>query len=100
VYTSHAKDTMEGKPFKNFVRGGLKDGFVKMSPYGKAVSAAARTKADGIKAAMLKGTFEIFKGPLKDNTGKEVIPAGTTIKQIDPVLESMNYLVDGVIGKV
>ena len=29
---------MEGKPFKNFVRGGLKEGFVKMSPYGKAVS--------------------------------------------------------------
>ena len=100
VYTMHAKDAMEGKPFKNFVRGGLKDGFVKMSPYGKAVSATAKTKADGIKAAMLKGTFEIFKGPLKDNTGKEVIPAGTTIKQVDPVLESMNYLVDGVIGKV
>jgi len=100
VYTSHAKDTMEGKPFKNFVRGGLKDGFVKMSPYGKAVSAAAKTKADSIKAAMLKGSFEIFKGPLKDNTGKEVIPAGTTIKQTDPVLEGMNYLVDGVIGKV
>jgi simple sugar transport system substrate-binding protein len=100
VYTAHVKDAMEGKPFKNFVRGGLKDGFVKMSPYGKAVSDAAKKKADGVKAAMMKGEYVIFKGPLKDNTGKEVIAAGTSLKQTDPVLESMNYLVEGVVGKV
>ena len=41
----------------------------------------------------------IFKGPLKDNTGKMVIPAGTEHKQTDVVLEQMNYLVAGVIGK-
>jgi simple sugar transport system substrate-binding protein len=100
VYNMHSKDAMSGTPFKNFVRGGLKDGFVRMSPYGKAVSAPAKAKADAVKAAMLKGSFEIFKGPLKDNTGKVVIPAGTTQSQTDPVLEQMNYLVDGVIGKV
>jgi simple sugar transport system substrate-binding protein len=100
VYNMHSKDAMSGAPFKNFVRGGLKDGFVRMSPYGKAVSAPAKAKADSIKAAMLKGSFEIFKGPLKDNTGKVMIPAGTTQSQTDPVLEEMNYLVDGVIGKV
>jgi simple sugar transport system substrate-binding protein len=37
---------------------------------------------------------------LKDNTGKEVIPAGKAFKQTDPVLEQMNYLVEGVVGKV
>jgi simple sugar transport system substrate-binding protein len=100
VYTEHVKDAMEGKPFKNFVRGGFKEGFVKMSPYGKAVSDAAKKKADGIKAQMMKGDYAIFKGPLKDNTGKEIIPAGKAFVQTDPVLEQMNYLVDGVIGKV
>ena len=49
---------------------------------------------------MMKGDFVIFKGPLKDNTGKIVIAAGTAQKQTDPVLEQMNYLVEGVIGKV
>ena len=49
---------------------------------------------------MLAGSFDIFKGPLKDNTGKTVIPAGTTYKQTDLVLEGMNYLVEGVVGKV
>ena len=99
-YTQHVKDAQSGAPFKNFVRGGLKEGFVKMSPYGKAVSDAAKKKADGIHAAMMKGDYAIFKGPLKDNTGKEVIAAGTVMKQTDPMLEQMNYLVEGVIGKI
>jgi len=49
---------------------------------------------------MMTGDYVIFKGPLNDNTGKVVIPAGTSLKQTDPVLEGMNYLVEGVAGKV
>ncbi len=89
-----------GKPHPNFVRGGLKDGFVKSSPYGSMVPEAAKKQAEGVRAAMLKGAFDIFKGELKDNTGKVVIPKGTALKQTDPVLEGMNYLVAGVVGKV
>jgi basic membrane protein A and related proteins len=100
VYSMHIKEAMAGAPFKNFVRGGLKDGFVRMSAYGKAVPDAAKKKADGIKAMMMKGDYAIFKGPLKDNSGKTVIAAGTSLKQTDPILEQMNYLVEGVIGQV
>ena len=99
-YTLHVKDAMAGAPFKNFIRGGLKEGYVKMSPYGKAVSDTAKKKADGVHAAMMKGDYAIFKGPLKDNAGKEVIASGASLKQTDPVLEQMNYLVEGVIGKI
>ena len=99
-YTMHVKDAQAGKPLVNFLRGGLKDGFVKPSAYGKAVSEAARKRADAAKAQMMKGDFVIFKGPLKDNTGKTVIAAGIAQKQTDVVLEQMNYLVEGVIGKV
>jgi basic membrane protein A and related proteins len=98
-YTLHVKDAQAGKPLVNFLRGGLKDGFVKPSAYGKAVSEAARKQADAAKARMMKGDFVIFKGPLKDNTGKTVIAAGVAQKQTDVVLEQMNYLVEGVIGK-
>jgi len=99
-YTVHVQDAQSGKPLVNFLRGGLKDGFVKSSPYGKAVSEAARKSADGVKARMMKGEFVIFKGPVKDNTGKTVIDTGVSHKQTDVVLEQMNYLVEGVIGKV
>ena len=89
-----------GKPHPNFVRGGLKEGFVKSSAYGPSVSEAARKQADAVRAAMLADKFDIFKGELKDNTGKVVIPAGKVYKQTDVALEGMNYLVEGVIGKV
>jgi simple sugar transport system substrate-binding protein len=99
-YTTHVKDAMAGKPMVNFMRGGLKEEFVKTSPYGKAASDHARKAADGIKAQMMAGGYAIFKGPLKDNTGKTVIDTGVTHKQTDVVLEQMNYLVEGVVGRV
>lgn len=99
-YTEHVKAALAGTPMNNFLRGGLKEGFVKPSAYGKSASEAARKNADDVKAQMMKDQFAIFKGPLKDNTGKTVVPAGTIHKQQDIVLEQMNYLVEGVIGKV
>jgi simple sugar transport system substrate-binding protein len=89
-----------GKPHPNFIRGGLKEGYVKMSAYGPAVTDAARKNADDIKGKMIAGTFDIFKGPLKDNKGNTVIAAGKTLKQTDLELEKMNYLVEGVVGSI
>ena len=99
VYTDYVKWIQGGKPYPHLLRGGLKDGFVKVSPYGKAVSADAKKKADAAKAKFMAGTMIVYKGPLKDNTGKIVIPAGTELKQTDLALESMDYLVEGVLGK-
>jgi simple sugar transport system substrate-binding protein len=47
----------------------------------------------------MAGTMVIYKGPLKDNTGKEIIAKGVELKQTDIKLESMDYLVEGVVGK-
>lgn len=88
-----------GKPHPNFLRGGLKEGYVKTSAYGPMVPEAARKHADAIKELMLKDQFSIFKDGLKDNNGKVVVPKGQSIHQTDIVLEQMNYLVEGVIGK-
>jgi simple sugar transport system substrate-binding protein len=99
VYTDYVTMVQAGKAYPHLLRGGLKEGFVKVSPYGKAVSAAAKKKADAAKAKFMAGTMVVYKGPLKDNTGKVVIPAGTEEKQTDIALEKMDYLVDGVVGK-
>jgi basic membrane protein A and related proteins len=99
VYTDYVKWIQAGKTYPHLLRGGLKEGFVKVSPYGKAVSADAKKKADAAKAKFMAGTMVVYKGPLKDNTGKVVIAAGTEQKQTDIALESMDYLVEGVVGK-
>ena len=99
-YTAQIKAAQAGTAMPNFLRGGLKDGYVKLSPYGAAVGATAKAKADEIKAAMLKGTYVIFKGGLKDNKGATVIATGTNLDQFNPELEKMNYLVEGVLGSI
>jgi basic membrane protein A len=84
----------------HLVRGGFSSGYIKVSPYGAAVSDAVKAKADEAKAKLTAGTLVIYAGPMKDNTGKEIIPAGTQHAQTDITLESMNYLVQGVKGKL
>ena len=68
----------------NLLRGGLKDGYVKMSAYGPAVGDAAKKKADEIKAAMMKGGFVIFKGALKDNKGDDRHPGRHQPRPVRP----------------
>lgn len=98
AYKTMIDAAQSGKPHPNFLRGGLKEGYVKMSPYGAMVSDTAKKNADGIKSRMVADKFDIFKGPLKDNKGNIVIAAGKAFKQTDIELEKMNYLVEGVLG--
>ncbi len=97
VYKYYVEKIQKGEPFEHLLRGGFKEGFIKMSAYGPAVSDAAKAKADEAKKKFMDGTLLIYSGPLKDNAGKEVIPAGTQLAQRDLKLESMGYLVDGCI---
>jgi basic membrane protein A and related proteins len=98
VYTDMIKTFQSGGTIKNFVRGGLADGFIKMSPLGKAVSDPARKQFESVKTDIMKGGYSIIKGPLKDNKGKVIATVGQSFKETDVALEKMNYLVEGVIG--
>jgi basic membrane protein A and related proteins len=100
VYKQFVGDMQGGKPLPNFVRGGLTEGFVKMSPYGPGLSAAGRKNVDTVKAEILKGGYSVFKGPMKDNKGNMVVPAGKAYPETAVELESMNYLVEGVNGAI
>ncbi len=56
-----------------------------------------------MKADLTAGKYVIFKGPLKDNTGKVAIAAGQELIQsnaTDTKLEAMNFLVEGVQGSL
>ena len=98
LYPRLVKMYTAGETIPNFYRGGLKEGLVKVSPYGVMVGEAARKHADDVKAKLLAGGYTIFKGPITDNRGKTVVAAGVERSQTDPELEKMDYLVEGVIG--
>lgn len=98
VYENYATMIKDKKTIPNLIRGGIKEGIITTSPYGKAVSSKAKKHADKVKADFMKGKMVVYKGPIKDNKGKMVIPAGKSYKQTDIWLESMDWLVEGVIG--
>jgi basic membrane protein A and related proteins len=98
VYTGMVETVKAGGTIDNFVRGGLADGFVKMSDLGPAVSDAGRRQFEATKADILKGGFAVIKGPLSDNRGNTIATAGQAFEETDVALESMDYLVEGVIG--
>lgn len=98
VYTDYVNMIKAGSPLPHLLRGGIKEGLVKVSNYGPAVSAKTIELADAAKAKFMAGAMVIYKGELKDNKGNVVIPAGTQLLQTDIKLEAMDYLVAGVIG--
>ncbi len=98
LYPKFVKTFVAGETISNFYRGGLKEGLIKPSAYGPTVGEAARKHADEVKAKLMAGGFVIFKGPLTDNRGKTVIAAGKEHGQTDPMLERMDYLLEGVVG--
>ena len=58
------------------------------------VAAAAKKAMEGVRS----GKIKIFAGPLKDNTGKQVIGTGEELD--DGALWGMNYYLEGVNGKI
>jgi simple sugar transport system substrate-binding protein len=98
VYTDFVKKAQAGEKLGNFVRGGLKDGFVKMSPLGPAVPEAGRKQFETTLGDIMAGGFSVFKGGIKDNKGNVVVAEGKSFPEDAIELESMDYLVEGVVG--
>jgi len=89
----------KGERLPPFVIGGYDKGYVASSPFGAGANQAAIKAAQSAIQAMKTGT-PIFVGPIKDNAGKLVIPAGTTYGPYAPELFKTNYLIEGVIGSI
>jgi basic membrane protein A len=98
VYTDMVSKTMVGETIPNFVRGGLADGFIKMSPLGAGNSDAARAQFEAVKAEIIAGGFAAIKGPMNDNNGNQIVADGEALVETDVAVESMDYLVEGVLG--
>ena len=57
-----------------------------------------RSKMEEVKAGLKDGSFVIWKGPIVDNTGKEVLAKDEVAD--DELLGGINFYVKGVEGKV
>jgi simple sugar transport system substrate-binding protein len=77
---------------------GIKEGMNEFVKVNENIPAPARAKMEEAKAYLIANPAAVFRGPLKDNTGKEVLPAGAVGDE--KFRSEMNFYVEGVEGKV
>ncbi|MGE5260179.1 MAG: hypothetical protein ACM3MH_04785 [Actinomycetota bacterium] len=89
----------KGGTLPNFVTGGYDKDYVRSSPFGAGATPEAINAAKTAVQRM-KDEDAIFVGPIRDNTGKEVVPAGTAYGPYADELQHTDYLIEGVIGSI
>ena len=98
-YLRRVKAAINGTWKTGFYYGSINDGFTKLAPYGPKVSAKTKKLIAAKQKAIQSGKFYEFEGPLYDQKGKLMVPAGKRLKVL-PDLYSMQWLVRGVIGNI
>ncbi|MEA2932310.1 MAG: basic rane protein [Actinomycetota bacterium] len=104
LYTDIVKTALAGSftgsKYNGNYRVGLKTGdnpFVQ-SKYGPSVSEETKAQIEAAKVAIAKPDGSPFKGPVLDQDGKTVFPAGTTPDYV--AIEGQTFFVQGVVGKL
>jgi basic membrane protein A and related proteins len=100
-YTARAKSVLDGSWKSGAVWGGIKDGMVRVEGFGTKVPQGVQDEVLAAQkdiAAGKRHPFVAEKHPVKDTEGRIVIkPMGALT---DPEILAMNYLVEGVLGKI
>jgi basic membrane protein A and related proteins len=95
-YLRRVKAAMDGTWKTGFYYGTLKDGMMSLAPFGPKVTAKTKAMIATRRAEIVSGKFHVYGGPIYDQTGKLVVPKGTTLTV--PQLYAINWLVKGVVG--
>ncbi len=97
-YKKAIKDVLEGTWKVEQTWWGVKEGAIDLVNISGRVPAATKVKIEEIKKGLTDGTFVIWKGPLKDQAGKEMLKAGDTGDA--KMLLGLNVYVKGVEGSL
>ena len=77
---------------------GVKEGAIDIVSIAEDVPAETKAKVEEVKKGLAAGTYSIWKGPIMDNTGKEMVAKDAVAD--DKYLSGMGAYVKGVEGKV
>jgi basic membrane protein A len=97
-YKQAVEEIMAGTWQPTPVWWGLKDGLLELAPFGKMVPDDVKVLVEKEKQRIISGEFDVFVGPIKDNTGVERVPAGVTMTDDEKL--AFDWLVEGVRGTV
>ena len=97
-YIKAVKDALDGKWATGQAWWGVKEGAIDMVSIAADVPDDTKKRVDEIRAGLKDGSFSIWKGPILDNTGKELIAKDVVAD--DKFLGGLKSYVKGVEGKV
>ena len=88
-----------GASYPNLYRGGFRQEMVALSSFGKTVPQNVQQAVFAARQGFLDDTLKLYRGPLKDNKGNQVIAAGQEISNTDNAFKlNVKWLVEGAIG--
>lgn len=96
-YVQRTREAMEGTWKSTDTWGGFNSGMLVMAPYAN-MTPEAEAAGKAAEADISGGKLVIFKGPIKDQSGAEKVPAGTELD--DGAIAGMNWLADGIDGQI
>ena len=100
-YTERVRAVQNGSWKSGNVWGGVREGMIRVGDFGSRVPPAVQKEVLAAQKAVGAGRLHPFragKAGVRDNEGHEVIPAGQTLS--DPQILQMNWLAEGVQGKL
>jgi basic membrane protein A and related proteins len=97
-YQKAMKDALEGTWKVEQTWWGVKEGAIDLVSISDQVPAATKAKVMEIKKGLTDGTFTIWKGPITNQAGKEVLKAGEVAET--KMLLGIDFYVKGVEGKL
>jgi basic membrane protein A len=77
---------------------GLSAGIVGLSEYSPNVPEDVKALVESAKNKILSGTWDVFYGPIYDQSGKLIVAEGSSLT--DEQLLNFDYFVQGVVGSV
>jgi basic membrane protein A and related proteins len=98
-YIKATRDALEGKwTGSSGVWWGVKEGAIDLVSIADDVPAETKTRIDEIRKGLKEGTYNIWKGPILGQDGKEVLAKDVVAD--DKFLGGIKFYVKGVEGKV
>lgn len=97
-YVEAVQSVIDGKFKSENYWGGIDTGIVDIAPLTKNAPEGAQAKVDEAKAKMVDKSWDVFTGPIKDQTGAVKVAEGQ--KMTDKELLSFDWLVEGVEGQI
>jgi basic membrane protein A and related proteins len=96
-YTKVAQQVLDGTWRAKPVWGGMKDGFVRLAPFGPAVPKDVAALVAARQADLVAGRLQPFAGRIVDREGRLRQAGGA---MADAQIATMNYFVEGVVGSL